>query len=387
MKKGCLHSTAIFKYSLTLILGILAVSAALCSNAHPNLAGAWQGMIVHYMREGRFEKAAVPLNLMVTEQKARLIKGRLGFSKGGKNVEKGFVGVISPDNKKFYLACTDESYAFGEMITPGRISLSFTQGGNKPGAASASIARGMHVFTSKKELLSKGAIGLTGFWRGDEATVNSRGIEKRKARIICAFPEERGRLLEGARGWAENGSRKTRNFSGSAVSGERFILSDYEGGYTVADVLSKEVVFTYYLHSGKDAKASVTGLGKGRKGESVADRMLNKRRLPKLRGTWQGTAKVATTKGLPSAGVLVEYVIKKQNKRTFFGTKTVRLRDRSESEGFYGVIGADNKSLFIAEEREGYAFGKILPGGSLSIQHLEAGPNAKAVENTIKRVR
>jgi hypothetical protein len=382
MKKGCPQPTAIFKYSIILILGVLVVSAVLYGSTLPNLSGGWQGMIVNHRRAGRFEKAAVPIIFTVTEQNGRLIKGRFSFPRGGRKIEKGFAGVISQDNKDIYLACTDESYAFGEMVTPGRISLSFLEGGTSPGAASASIARGKHVFTDKRELLSKGAIGLDGFWRGDEQAVNSRGIARQRLRIICAFPEERGRLLEGTRGWMEGGMRKVRNFSGSAGSGERFYISDHEGGYAVADLLSKEALLAYYLHSGPDAKACAIGLGKGRKGETAAERMLKKRRMPKLAGKWQGTAIAATNAGCSTA-TSVEYAVKKQKGRAFFGTKT----GAGAPEGFYGVIGTDNKSLFIAEEREGYAFGELLPGGNLSIQYVEAGPNAKAVENTLKRIR
>jgi hypothetical protein len=123
-------------------------------------------------------------------------------------------------------------------------------------------------------------------------------------------------------------------------------------------------------------------------GLSIAD-------IPNLTGNWTGSFK-GYEKG---AGYLDEnktgtlnIVIAEQRGRLFTGTfaENSSLTQKNQghwTEGFSGVIGLDNRTLYIAEYDKGYDIGTILSNDNIELLYLEDGANAGVYIDTFYRMK
>jgi len=108
-----------------------------------------------------------------------------------------------------------------------------------------------------------------------------------------------------------------------------------------------------------------------------------------LVGNWTGSTTGYI--GVDGAFNLVEnesisLAIAEQTDRLFTGNITY-LRDGKEIvDGFAGSIGADNKTLYIAESK-GYGFGTIISDDEIELIYLENGETVVAAIDKLHRIK
>jgi hypothetical protein len=106
-----------------------------------------------------------------------------------------------------------------------------------------------------------------------------------------------------------------------------------------------------------------------------------------LVGNWTGSTTGYV--GADGAYNLVEndsisFAIFEQNDRLFTGNVTYTRDGETNIEGFAGVIGADNKTLYIAESK-GYGFGTIISDDEIELIYLENGETVVAAIDKLHR--
>jgi hypothetical protein len=127
---------------------------------------------------------------------------------------------------------------------------------------------------------------------------------------------------------------------------------------------------------------------------TIATIGLSAAEIPNLTGNWTGSFKGYEK----NAGYLDEnktgslnIVISEQTGRLFTGTFTENssLTQKNQgnwTEGFSGVIGLDNRTLYLAEYDKGYDIGTLLSNDAFELVYLEDGANAGAYIDTFYRV-
>ncbi|WP_027721925.1 calcium-binding protein [Maridesulfovibrio zosterae] len=108
---------------------------------------------------------------------------------------------------------------------------------------------------------------------------------------------------------------------------------------------------------------------------------------PEIRGTWVGKVRMIKSDGsiITSKSAMV---INKQDGELFSGYKAwfAENKDNLITENFKGIIGADGKSLYLAEAGEGYTQGFITGKQSMSLYYLEDGRKCKAISYSMERI-
>ncbi len=80
--------------------------------------------------------------------------------------------------------------------------------------------------------------------------------------------------------------------------------------------------------------------------------------------------------------------ITEQNNRIFTGNITFEQENGTyEVEGISGVIGADNKTLYMAEFDEGYDFGTVISDDEIELIYLQDGKPAEAFVERYYRMK
>ena len=108
-----------------------------------------------------------------------------------------------------------------------------------------------------------------------------------------------------------------------------------------------------------------------------------------LVGNWTGSTTGYV--GADGAYNLVEndsisFAISEQNDRLFTGNVTYTRDGEKIIEGFAGAIGADNKTLYIAESK-GYGFGTIISDDEIELIYLENGETVLAAIDKLHRLK
>jgi len=111
--------------------------------------------------------------------------------------------------------------------------------------------------------------------------------------------------------------------------------------------------------------------------------------VPDLVGNWTGSA-TAYFVG-DGAYDLVEddsltLAVVEQTDRLFTGNITYMREGEEIAEAFAGVIGVDNKTLYIAESK-GYGFGTIISDDEIEMSYLEQGKPAIASIDKFHRIK
>ena len=107
-----------------------------------------------------------------------------------------------------------------------------------------------------------------------------------------------------------------------------------------------------------------------------------------LVGNWTGSTTGYV--GADGAYNLVEndsisFAISEQNDRLFTGNVTYTRDGETIIEDFVGAIGADNKTLYIAESK-GYGFGTIISDDEIELIYLENGKTVLAAIDKLHRL-
>jgi hypothetical protein len=113
-------------------------------------------------------------------------------------------------------------------------------------------------------------------------------------------------------------------------------------------------------------------------------------KIPNLIGKWSGLESWygevnGSTKLTENESLNV--TVTEQKNRLFTGYLTYTSENGTESsEGFAGVIGMDNKTLYLAEFNEGYDFGTIISDDEMEFIYLQDGKNALATLDRLHRI-
>ncbi|MBP1929940.1 hypothetical protein J2741_002536 [Methanolinea mesophila] len=109
---------------------------------------------------------------------------------------------------------------------------------------------------------------------------------------------------------------------------------------------------------------------------------------PDLLGNWSGTW-VDYTKSAgysDGAGYSMVMSVTGQKDRIFWGSfYFTDPEGATESETFAGAIGPDGKTVYIAEENNGYTYGTITAPDQIELIYLLSGENYNAAIDTLKR--
>ncbi len=108
--------------------------------------------------------------------------------------------------------------------------------------------------------------------------------------------------------------------------------------------------------------------------------------IPNLVGNWTGSIK-GYSKGIGYMDVNkpgnLTMIISEQRGQAFIGNFSLNLSLpqtglMQETEGFSGVIGSDNKTLYFAEYDKGYDIGTIISNDTIEAVYIEDGNAEKA---------
>jgi len=76
-----------------------------------------------------------------------------------------------------------------------------------------------------------------------------------------------------------------------------------------------------------------------------------------------------------------------QKGRLFTGNLTYELNGTETVEGFSGAIGLDNKTIYMAEFREGFDLGTIVSEDEIELIYLQEGAKAQAEIDRLHRTK
>ncbi|RQW79316.1 MAG: hypothetical protein EHM14_09075 [Methanothrix sp.] len=112
--------------------------------------------------------------------------------------------------------------------------------------------------------------------------------------------------------------------------------------------------------------------------------------VPNLLGNWTGVeswyGKVnESTKLIEDKSLNLS--VEEQKDRLFRGNLTYINNGTKVVEGFSGAIGLDNKTLYIAEFKEGYDLGTIISNDDIELIYLEDGKMGGAEIDRLHRIK
>ena len=112
--------------------------------------------------------------------------------------------------------------------------------------------------------------------------------------------------------------------------------------------------------------------------------------VPNLVGKWSGVeswyGKVNESTKLIEDKSL-NLTVEEQKDHLFTGNMTYIENGTKVVEGFSGAIGLDNKTLYIAEFKEGYDLGTIISNDDIELIYLEDGKMGGAEIDRLHRIK
>ena len=112
--------------------------------------------------------------------------------------------------------------------------------------------------------------------------------------------------------------------------------------------------------------------------------------VPNLLGKWAGVeswyGKVNESTKLIEDKSL-NLTVEEQKDHLFTGNMTYIENGTKVVEGFSGAIGLDNKTLYIAEFKEGYDLGTIISNDDIELIYLEDGKMGGAEIDRLHRIK
>ncbi len=112
--------------------------------------------------------------------------------------------------------------------------------------------------------------------------------------------------------------------------------------------------------------------------------------VPNLLGKWTGPGNgfyAENGSTLLAENESLNLTVVDQKDRLFTGNMTYMDKNGTEIiEGFAGAIGLDNKTLYLAEYREGYDLGTIISNDDIELIYLEDGEMGGAEIDRLHRI-
>jgi hypothetical protein len=112
--------------------------------------------------------------------------------------------------------------------------------------------------------------------------------------------------------------------------------------------------------------------------------------VPNLVGKWVGSENgyfASNGSYMLAENLSVNLIIVEQKGRLFTGNLTYPLENGTKfTEDFSGAIGLDNKTLYIAEIKEGYNLGTIISDNEIEQIYLQDGEMGGTYINNLQRV-
>jgi hypothetical protein len=112
--------------------------------------------------------------------------------------------------------------------------------------------------------------------------------------------------------------------------------------------------------------------------------------VPDLLGNWTGLANGSYAENgfsKPLENWSINLTIGEQKDRLFTGNLTYRDENGTQIvEGFAGAIGPDNKTLYIAEYKEGYDIGTIISNDKIELIYLQDGKKGEVEIDRLNRI-
>jgi hypothetical protein len=122
-------------------------------------------------------------------------------------------------------------------------------------------------------------------------------------------------------------------------------------------------------------------LATGTCGAKVPDMLGKWTGLESWYGEVNGSAKLTENESL-------NVTVVEQKDRLFTGNLTYKLENGTEIvEGFAGAIGLDNKTLYVAEFKEGYDLGTIISDDEIELIYLQDGKMAETTIGRLHRIK
>jgi hypothetical protein len=108
--------------------------------------------------------------------------------------------------------------------------------------------------------------------------------------------------------------------------------------------------------------------------------------IPNLVGNWTGSGEENVFGHEFQEGLALNMTVTEQRGRLFTGNLTYEHNDTETVEGFSGAIGLDNKTIYMAEFREGFDFGTIVSQDEIELIYLQEGSKVQAEIDRLHRV-
>lgn len=101
-------------------------------------------------------------------------------------------------------------------------------------------------------------------------------------------------------------------------------------------------------------------------------------------GSWNGYSKEDGQVNATYGGI--NFTVLEQKGRIFAGNLIINFKNETTNEGFAGAIGLDNKTFYLAEFDEGYAFGTVISSDKIEYIYLADGENASVAIDGLHRI-
>jgi len=109
--------------------------------------------------------------------------------------------------------------------------------------------------------------------------------------------------------------------------------------------------------------------------------------VPNLVGNWTCSEEQNVFRHEFQEGMALNMTVTEQKGRLFTGNLTYELNGTETVEGFSGAIGPDNKTIYMAEFREGFDFGTIVSQDEIELIYLQDGARAQAEIDRLLRIK
>jgi hypothetical protein len=108
--------------------------------------------------------------------------------------------------------------------------------------------------------------------------------------------------------------------------------------------------------------------------------------IPNLVGNWTCSEEQNVFRHEFQEGMALNMSVVEQRGRLFTGNLTYELNGTETVEGFSGAIGLDNRSIYMAEFREGFDLGTVISEDEIELLYLQEGSRAQAEIDRLHRI-
>ena len=117
------------KILLAILLAGLLCTVVFAEEAITNLTGTWEGTSMQHKKEAGFKTGETVTTWVIKEQDGRMFYGEKVWVLDGKKHTESFSGIISLDNKHFYMADHINGYVTGDIVSEDKIAVYYIEEG------------------------------------------------------------------------------------------------------------------------------------------------------------------------------------------------------------------------------------------------------------------